>query len=159
MKIGEIAESLGVSPRTIRFYEEEGLLSSQRTPGGTRRYDAQDIQRLKSILHLTELGFSLAQVKAVAMERSRHASGAKASIAVSALLDDLLVDLKRRIDLHKRLVQDIERAQALISGCRRCKKIPDRKHCPQCPLNQHPGKSEIANLIWDQGHGAGKGPR
>ncbi|MFP4132277.1 MAG: MerR family transcriptional regulator, partial [Thiohalospira sp.] len=38
LNIGELAERLGTTPRTLRFYEEEGLLAPERSPGGTRRY-------------------------------------------------------------------------------------------------------------------------
>jgi len=54
-KIGELANLLTLSPRTIRYYEEIGLLNSiRRIEGGKRVYTDQDYQRLKFILELLE---------------------------------------------------------------------------------------------------------
>ena len=63
-QIGGIAERLGVSTRTIKYYEELGLVSPEnRSPGGFRLYDASDIERLRRILRLKGMGFSLAAIR------------------------------------------------------------------------------------------------
>lgn len=60
VQIGELAKSLGITTRTIRYYEEIGLMGkSARLGGGTRTYDKDDILRLKFILKLKTLGISL----------------------------------------------------------------------------------------------------
>jgi DNA-binding transcriptional MerR regulator len=48
MKIGELAQQAGVSVRALRYYEEQGLLSPERTPSGQRRYteDTVEVVRL-----------------------------------------------------------------------------------------------------------------
>ena len=63
-QIGGVAERLGVSTRTIKYYEELGLVSPEnRSPGGFRLYNAPDIERLQRILRLKGMGFSLAAVR------------------------------------------------------------------------------------------------
>lgn len=63
-QIGGVAERLGVSTRTIKYYEELGLVSPHnRSPGGFRLYNAADIERLERILRLKGMGFSLAAVR------------------------------------------------------------------------------------------------
>ena len=63
-QIGGVARRLGVSPRTIKYYEELGLVSpDNRSPGGFRLYDAPDVERLERILRLKNMGFSLAAVR------------------------------------------------------------------------------------------------
>ncbi len=63
-QIGGVAERLGVSTRTIKYYEELGLVSPEnRSPGGFRLYNAQDIERLERILRLKGMGFSLAAIR------------------------------------------------------------------------------------------------
>jgi len=52
--IGVAAELVGVHPRTLRIYEEEGLISPARTEGNTRRYSEADIERLLHIRYLME---------------------------------------------------------------------------------------------------------
>jgi DNA-binding transcriptional MerR regulator len=60
--IGDLATEFAVSPRAIRFYEDQGLLSPQRI-GGNRIYAARDRARLKLILRGKRLGFALADIK------------------------------------------------------------------------------------------------
>lgn len=60
--IGELARSFDITPRSIRFYEEQGLLSPERS-GQTRIYHKKDKVRLKLILRGKRLGFSLAETK------------------------------------------------------------------------------------------------
>ena len=65
LQIGEVAERTGVTQRTLRFYEEKGLLKPPtRMEGGFRLYSEADIQRLEQIKRLQQLlGFPLAEIK------------------------------------------------------------------------------------------------
>jgi DNA-binding transcriptional MerR regulator len=60
--IGDLAADLGVSPRAIRFYEDQGMLAPQRA-GGNRIYGQRDLARLKLILRGKRLGFSLSDIR------------------------------------------------------------------------------------------------
>lgn len=64
LRIGEAAEQVGVSCRTLRYYEELGLLvPSQHSAGGARRYGPDDLARLVRIRELQELlGFDLGEI-------------------------------------------------------------------------------------------------
>ncbi|MEX0786556.1 MAG: MerR family transcriptional regulator [Dehalococcoidia bacterium] len=65
LQIGEVAERTGVTQRTLRFYEERGLLKPPtRMEGGFRLYSEADIQRVERIRRLQQLlGFPLAEIK------------------------------------------------------------------------------------------------
>ncbi len=64
MSIGQLASKTGVSSRTIRYYEELGILPKPpRSPGGTRRYPRDYRFYLEGALALKELGFSLEEIK------------------------------------------------------------------------------------------------
>ena len=66
LQIGEIAQLLGVTPKTIRHYQKVGLLDEPtRTEAGYRLYSAQDLLRLRRIRRLQTLGLSLKQIKIV----------------------------------------------------------------------------------------------
>ncbi len=66
LQIGEIAQLLGVTPKTIRHYEKMGLLAQpERTRAGYRLYDAQDLLRLQRIRRLQALGLSLKKIRAL----------------------------------------------------------------------------------------------
>jgi len=64
MQIGQVAERTGLSLRTIRWYEEEGLVGpTTRTGGGFRLYSEQDVARLEVIKQMKPLGFSLEEMR------------------------------------------------------------------------------------------------
>lgn len=73
LSIGQMAEMTRVSSRTIRYYEELGILpEAQRSPGGTRQYTLDHRFYVEGALALKELGFSLDEIKLVgqfALER------------------------------------------------------------------------------------------
>jgi MerR family copper efflux transcriptional regulator len=63
MRIGQLAARTGVRVRTIRFYEQAGLLPApERTPGGLREYDEVAVTRLRFARAAQALGLSLAQI-------------------------------------------------------------------------------------------------
>ena len=65
--IGEVAKRLGITTRTIRYYEEIGLMGPpERVGGGTRMYGRPEVLRLKFILKLKELGISLKEMQMIA---------------------------------------------------------------------------------------------
>jgi len=67
LRIGEVAERAAVSTRTIRYYEQVGLLApSDRSPGATRRYTEPDLARLLRIRELqATMGFDLDQIRTI----------------------------------------------------------------------------------------------
>ena len=60
--IGEVSDIVGVSTRTLRYYEEEGLLVPARTANGYRRYTPADLDRLQEILLLRHMEMSVAEI-------------------------------------------------------------------------------------------------
>jgi DNA-binding transcriptional MerR regulator len=76
LRIGEVAELTGVTPRTIRYYEEIGLLGSEgdRPQGKHRVYTEADVERLREIVRLKELlGLSLEQLSQLLEAESARA--------------------------------------------------------------------------------------
>ncbi|MCZ2805885.1 MerR family transcriptional regulator [Modestobacter sp. VKM Ac-2983] len=64
MQIGQVAERIGLSLRTIRFYEENGLVvPTSRTEGGFRLYSEADVARFEVIKRMKPLGFSLEEMQ------------------------------------------------------------------------------------------------
>ncbi|MFI5593147.1 MerR family transcriptional regulator [Amycolatopsis sp. NPDC051758] len=64
MQIGEVAERTGLSLRTIRYYEEVGLVvPSARSQGGFRLYRQREIDRLRLIMRMKPLGFQLEEMR------------------------------------------------------------------------------------------------
>jgi DNA-binding transcriptional MerR regulator len=85
MRIGELGERAGVSPRTLRHYEELGLLPAGRAANGYRSYDDADLRAVAEIRTLVGLGLSLEETRPfVECLRGGHPSGGSCpdSIAV-----------------------------------------------------------------------------
>ena len=56
------AELVGIDPQSLRLYERRGLLEPARTDGGTRRYSADDLERLRRIRELLDAGLNIAGI-------------------------------------------------------------------------------------------------
>ena len=65
LSIGDLAARTGLSVSAIRFYEEKGLLRSERNAGNQRRYIGSDIRRLSFILIAQQIGLTIEQIKDV----------------------------------------------------------------------------------------------
>ena len=64
MTVGEVAKKMGVTVRTLQYYDKEGLLSpSAESEGGRRLYTDKDLITLHQIISLKSLGFSLDDIK------------------------------------------------------------------------------------------------
>ena len=97
-RIGELAAKVGLTERTIRYYEERGLLESvKRLDGGQRVYTDDDIRRLKFIQKLKVLGLTLAEMQELETLYGRHHTNAKVLPRLIELLDSHLVTVGERL--------------------------------------------------------------
>lgn len=95
MLIGEVAERTGVTTKTLRFYEREGLLAEpERTAGGYRDYEKQAVGRVRFIKDAQAAGFTLAQIGEIL---ALCDSGEPPCGHVAALVDQRLAEVERRL--------------------------------------------------------------
>ncbi|WP_121188502.1 MerR family transcriptional regulator [Nocardiopsis sp. Huas11] len=66
MRIGELSERTGASRRSLRYYEQQGLLESRRTDLGWREYDDEAVVRVRNIRELFASGLTVADLQLVA---------------------------------------------------------------------------------------------
>jgi DNA-binding transcriptional MerR regulator len=104
VSIGQLAKAAGVSSRTIRYYEELGILPEPaRTPGGTRRYPREYRGYVDTALALKNLGFRLEEIKPLArLAIGRSVSPAQRE-AAARLVDDRIEELGRQVSVLHRL--------------------------------------------------------
>jgi DNA-binding transcriptional MerR regulator len=62
MKIGELSDQTGASIRSIRYYEQQGLITSSRTAGGYRTYHREHIEQVRTIQFYLSLGLTTEQI-------------------------------------------------------------------------------------------------
>ncbi|HEY8808266.1 MAG TPA: MerR family transcriptional regulator [Candidatus Limnocylindria bacterium] len=101
-RIGELAVKVGMTERTIRYYEELGLLESvKRLEGGTRVYTEDDVRRLKLIRRLKVLGLSLQEMRELEGMYKTQRSNRVVLPRLIELLDAHLLTVDGRIaELH-----------------------------------------------------------
>ena len=63
LSIGAVAHGAGVTPRVVRYYEQQGLLASERTSGGQRRYAPAAVERVRFIQELIRSGLGSATIR------------------------------------------------------------------------------------------------
>ena len=107
-RIGELASRVGLTERTIRYYEELGLLESvKRLDGGTRVYTDEDVRRLKYIRKLKTLGLSLQEMLELENLYRRHRSNRNVLPRLMELLDAHLGTIDARVNELRGLRDEI----------------------------------------------------
>jgi MerR family transcriptional regulator, repressor of the yfmOP operon len=118
LRIGELARATGTTPRTIRYYEEVGLLPAgdAREPGEHRLYPPDDVERLREILRLKELlGLSLDELRELAAAQTARAAlrsewheGVEDPVRRREILDESAGHIDRQLALVRRRKREIE---------------------------------------------------
>ncbi|MGW7527325.1 heavy metal-responsive transcriptional regulator [Streptomyces sp. NPDC054783] len=100
MRIGDLAATSGLTAKTIRFYEQFGLLTAPpRTPGGYRDYPTETASRLGFIRDAQAAGLTLAEIRGILDLRD---SGQAPCTHVADLIQHHLADIDQRLaDLRK----------------------------------------------------------
>ena len=105
--IGYLAKTAGLTPRTIRYYEEIGLLNSvKRIEGGKRIYTDRDIQRLKFITRLKHLGLTLSEMSELEDIYQIHRTNKRVLPRLLELLDNHTLKIDERINQLLKLKAD-----------------------------------------------------
>src|SRR5579884_184070 len=108
LSVAEAAAKVGVSPRTLRYYEELGFLTPRRTAGGHRMYGPADVETVERIGRMQAIGFSLATIRKALRYRSYQDESGRHTVS----LDDL-----RTLALEARA--DAAAVRARIAALRR----------------------------------------
>lgn len=107
-KIGQLANLVGVTTRTIRYYEEIGLLNSiRRMEGGKRVYTDRDYQRLQFIKRLKHLGLTLAEMHELENLYQIHRTNKKVLPRLLELLEGHVEKIEERVRNLKKLRSEI----------------------------------------------------
>jgi len=107
-QIGELSNLVGMSPRTIRYYEEIGLLNSvKRIEGGKRVYTENDIKRLRFITRLKDLGLTLSEMQELEDIYQIHRTNRQVLLRLLELLDSHAQKIDERMNSLHRLKTEI----------------------------------------------------
>ena len=110
MRIGELADRTGVSVRSLRYYEQQGLLVPTRTPGGHRDYPEMAVDRVIRIQELFAAGLSSRKIFRI-LPCMRDADGGPSAQADEKLVAELSAE-RDRID---RMIGDLVRSRDVLT--------------------------------------------
>jgi MerR family transcriptional regulator, repressor of the yfmOP operon len=129
LRIGQVAEVTGTTPRPIRYYEEIGLLPSAegRVPGSHRVYDEGDVERLQELLRLKDLlGVSLEELRELVDHESARAalrrewrSGVEDPVRRREILAEALGHVDRQLELIRRRRDELAKLEGELQSRRR----------------------------------------
>jgi DNA-binding transcriptional MerR regulator len=129
LRIGEVAERTGTTPRTIRYYEELGLLApaTDREPGAHRVYEESDVERLQEVLRLRRvLGLSLDELKELSAEEAARVArkrewdaGVEDPVRRREILEESLRYADLQVDLLRRRREELDELEQELLAKRR----------------------------------------
>ncbi len=108
MTVGEVAKKMGVTVRTLQYYDKEGLLSpSSESEGGRRLYTHKDVIKLHQILSLKHLGFTLEDIK-------NHLISLDTPADVAGVLTEQAAAIRDKIETLSSSLKEIETLRAEV---------------------------------------------
>jgi MerR family Zn(II)-responsive transcriptional regulator of zntA len=142
---GDLARATGNTVRTIRFYEEQGLLPpAVLSEGGHRRYTEEDLEKLRLIGDLRELGLPLAEIRSALDLRS----GCESTVEFAQRFQEILLEqihaAERRLERLRRVKRELTDALAAIRSRLSCGEPSSR--CP-CSAAATPGMARIVKVL------------
>ncbi len=146
MQIGDLAAKADVTPRTIRYYEELGIVEpEERTAGGFRLYSESQLRRLQIVQSLKDLGFGLDRIR----EFFNIKNGAESGGGVARALVEHLVEQERHIDDRIRqymlMKERNKKAIEVLNGCLCCTVKACERDCHHCEVYRE--HEEVPDLI------------
>ncbi|MEU0203272.1 MULTISPECIES: MerR family transcriptional regulator [unclassified Streptomyces] len=119
MRIGELARRTGVSERSLRYYEQQGLLTAERTPGGHREYPDKAVDRVVRIQELYAAGLCSAKI-AELLPCMRDSDGGPSVVATPKLVADLTAERDR----INRMITDLVRSRDTLDEVIEAARLP-----------------------------------
>lgn len=105
LQIGQAAESTGVPPKTLRYYEDIGLIAPERTESGYRLYSASMLERIRFVIKAKQLGFTLNEIADVLALKDDETEPCD---HVSSLIEYRLADIEERLRALNQLKVELE---------------------------------------------------
>ncbi|HLC21723.1 MAG TPA: MerR family transcriptional regulator [Candidatus Methylomirabilis sp.] len=133
LKIGELARRTGTTLRTIRYYEQLGLIThSARTKGGFHLYYPDDCQKILFIKNLQCLGTPLSLIRRLLERRRVARSGAEGAPEIIEILSGQLAEIEGRVAIYHQVQESIRQTLKILQSCKACPLKPSKEVCCRC---------------------------
>lgn len=135
IQIGDLAKRAGISPRTVKYYEELGLIEpASRSAGGFRYFSEDDLNRILVIKQLQLLDYPLSQIKELFSIRHQSQCGMDAAPIVLGKLNKQSKDIDDKLQMYYVLKEEIEKTKQLVRECFSCSLKPNKENCSRCEV-------------------------
>jgi DNA-binding transcriptional MerR regulator len=149
LSTGDMARLSKTTLRTVRFYEQEGLIASQARDGGChRKFSQAELKKLTIIADLREAGFSLHDIKTLIGLKNRCPTASTAACQMSDALNQRIAELKERIETLERVRSEFNSTLATLQRCAQCAEPDFPKRCAGCSVTNQPETSRATELLW-----------
>ncbi len=130
---GDMARLTGSTMRTVRFYEEAGIVeSTARTTGGHRLFDLRQLDRLRFVSDLRAAGLSLEQIRQLLRIKTSAKTGRQAATNAVSAIRTQLDSLRETMRIVARLQKELTAARTVLQECCDCtqsRKFPEECDC------------------------------
>ncbi len=149
LKIGELSELSGMTARSIRYYEELGLLKPvARSNGKFRLYDRSSLTRLEYIRRLTEVGLSLSDIIRLFKVWEVSLSGESRRDEIVRLIAEYRIEVEKRKAAVELVERELNLICEIVKGCEGCSALPVPQNCLECSTVCEHGELPELVEIW-----------
>jgi DNA-binding transcriptional MerR regulator len=151
---GEMARRSNNTLRTVRFYEEEGILRPvRRTEGGHRLFDRRELERLMLVTDMRAAGLSLDEIKQILEIKQRATSGSDAAKQATEILSRRIDELRDKLGVLARLQEDLTKTADVMSACIECDDGRFPNQCDSCQVMVQPALPRSMRVLWSVKNG------
>jgi DNA-binding transcriptional MerR regulator len=147
---GDMARITGNTLRTVRFYEEAGILRpDRRSAGGHRLFSQRELDRLQFITDLRTAGLSLDAIRSLLELKDNADTGSTAAGAALEAINEQIESLDHKLELFTRLRTELLQARELLTNCKDCTNdrcFPDA--CNECEVVADKKLPTSMRVLW-----------
>lgn len=167
---GEMARCSHNTLRTVRFYEEEGILRpARRTDGGHRLFLRSELDRLMLVTDMRLAGLSLDEIKNILAVKQAGISGSEAAREATQVLSGRIEELRDKLLVLTRLREDLAATANIMTACVDCHDSRFPSSCESCTVMASPATlPRSMRVLWaaasqttavpNKATGSGQGP-
>jgi len=132
LTLKDMTRGAGCTPRTVRYYERQGLLRAARSAGGHRLFASAELERLNFVVALREAGWALEEIVDLLGARDTAPSDRVAAERLDSMLEQQIERLEKKLSVLGRLREDLRSTHLALRVCHDCTVEHDEVACETC---------------------------
>jgi len=132
LTLKDMTRGAGCTPRTVRYYERQGLLRAARSAGGHRLFAAAELERLNFVVSLREAGWALEEITDLLGARDAGPTDHVAAERLDSMLQAQIDRLEKKLAVLGQLREDLRGTHLALQVCHDCTVVHDEVACSTC---------------------------